>query len=87
MLGDSVVITLRIQEMTAELAQPVLVGECAARHLSDHHLESQGSYLLKGLRKPHTLFALPFTASSQDRHKPKQPNLKVVSGSAKQASK
>ena len=82
MLGDSVAITLRIQEMTAELAQPVLVGECAARHLSDHKLETQGSYLLKGLRTPHTLFALPFT-ESQERSKTKQPNLKVVAGSAK----
>ena len=86
MLGDSVAITLRIQEMTAELAQPVLIGECAARHLRDHKLESQGSYLLKGLITPHTLFALPFTASS-GRDKSKQPKLKVVAGSGRQATR
>jgi len=56
-LGDTVAVTLRIQEMTAELAQPVLVGECLARQLDHAGLESQGSYLLPGLRIPHVLFA------------------------------
>jgi CHASE2 domain-containing sensor protein len=60
LLGDTVTITLRIQEMTAELAQPILIGECAARQLSKIGLESQGSYLLSGLRLPHLLFAPPF---------------------------
>lgn len=57
LLGDTVSITLRIQEMTAELAQPILLGECIARQLSDAKIESQGSYLLAGLHIPHTLFA------------------------------
>ncbi|MFK7863351.1 MAG: CHASE2 domain-containing protein [Pseudohongiellaceae bacterium] len=57
LLGDTVVITLRIQEMTADLAQPILVGECAARQLTGFGLESQGSYLLDGLKTPHVLFA------------------------------
>jgi adenylate cyclase len=57
MLGDTVTITLRIQEMTAELAQPILLGECVARQLTGEKLESQGSYLLSGLRTPHILFA------------------------------
>ncbi len=56
-LGDTVTITLRIQEMTQELAQPILIGECAARALSSKELESQGSYLLDGLKTPHILFA------------------------------
>lgn len=63
LLGDTVGITLRIQEMTAELAQPILIGECAARQLSDSKLESQGSYLLSGHRIPHTLFAPPAMAN------------------------
>ena len=62
-LGDTVSITLRIQEMTAELAQPVLVGECAARQLGNTGLISQGSYLLSGLQTPHTLFAPAPSAS------------------------
>ena len=33
LLGDTVTIALRIQEMTAELAQPILLGERAARQL------------------------------------------------------
>jgi len=59
LLGDTVTITLRIQEMTAELALPILIGECAARQLGDYKLESQGSYLLNGLRTPHVLFSPP----------------------------
>lgn len=76
LLGDTVTITLRIQELTADLAQPILIGECAARQLSAVGLESQGSYLLKGLRTPHTLFA-PRPAASEEKP---QPRLQVVSG-------
>ncbi|MCP5330240.1 MAG: adenylate/guanylate cyclase domain-containing protein [Pseudomonadales bacterium] len=80
LLGDTVTITLRIQEMTAELAQPILVGEVAARSLPDQALESQGSYLLSGLRTPHVLFS-PFVADvSARRGKPDQVSLTVVSG-------
>lgn len=68
MLGDTVTITLRIQEMTAELAQPILLGECVARQLTGEKLDSQGSYLLSGLRNPHVLFApflIPVTGRRQ----------------------
>ena len=57
LLGETVTIALRIQEMTAELAQPILIGECAARQLDKETLQSQGSYLLDGLTIPHVLFA------------------------------
>ena len=91
LLGDTVGITLRIQEMTAELAQPILVGECAARQLGDFALESQGSYLLAGLKIPHILFApAPAESFKQDgtgnaddttrSNKKDQPNLKLVTG-------
>lgn len=80
LLGDTVTITLRIQEMTAELAQPILVGECAARQLNHLGLESQGSYLLNGLRIPHTLFAPQVQELPKRRSRTKQPDLKVVSG-------
>ncbi|MEX0965050.1 MAG: adenylate/guanylate cyclase domain-containing protein [Pseudohongiellaceae bacterium] len=78
LLGDTVTITLRIQELTEELAQPILVGECAARQLSDLNLESQGSYLLKGLRIPHTLFSPAFKESPKQYSPRKPPQLKVV---------
>lgn len=80
LLGDTVTITLRIQEMTADLAQPILLGECVARQLSDHKLESQGSYLLAGLKTPHVLFALPPTDAIRHATLPAQPSLKVLSG-------
>lgn len=84
LLGDTVTITLRIQEMTAELAQPILLGECVARQLSDLKPESQGSYLLTGLRIPHTLFAPAVDATQSDtprrNARAEQLNLKIVSG-------
>lgn len=79
LLGDTVSITLRIQEMTAELAQPVLLGECAARQLNDVGLQSQGSYLLSGLRIPHVLFA-PGSQASVSSISAKQPSLSLVGG-------
>jgi adenylate cyclase len=79
LLGETVTIVLRVQELTAELACPVLIGECAARHLSDHQLQSQGSYLLNGLRIPHTLFAPPH-ADMAPRTRAGNPTLKVVVG-------
>lgn len=79
LLGETVTIALRVQELTAELACPVLVGECAARHLSDHKLQSQGSYLLNGLRIPHTLFAPP-QVDMAPRSRAGNPALKVLAG-------
>lgn len=76
MLGDTVGITLRIQEMTPELAQPILVGECLARQLGHSGLESQGSFLLPGLSIPHVLFAPPGSNTSYSKH----PTLSVLRG-------
>ena len=84
LLGDTVTITLRIQEMTAELAQPILLGECIARQLGDTSLESQGSYLLNGLRIPHVLFAPTPTGADSAAPRRDQPTLKVVTGGLKQ---
>ena len=61
-LGDTVSTTLRIQEMTAELAQPILLGSSVAKQLTGLGLKAQGSYLLPGLKIPHTLFAPAPTA-------------------------
>jgi adenylate cyclase len=79
LLGETVTIALRIQELTSELACPILIGECAARYLSDHKLQSQGSYLLNGLRIPHTLFA-PSSADMAPKARSINPALKVLAG-------
>jgi adenylate cyclase len=76
LLGETVTIVLRIQGMTMDLAQPILVGECAARQLPDQSLQSQGSYLLDGLQTPHTLFAPRQARSSRAD----APQLKVLQG-------
>ena len=57
--GEAVTVTLRIQEMTADLAYPILVGEVLARYLPDAKLKPLGHYLLPGLVKAHVLFAPP----------------------------
>jgi len=55
LIGETVSVVLRIQEMTADLAYPILIGEVAARYLADVPLMSLGHYLLPGLEKPHVL--------------------------------
>ncbi|MEX1196397.1 MAG: adenylate/guanylate cyclase domain-containing protein [Pseudohongiellaceae bacterium] len=80
LLGDTVTIALRIQEMTAELALPVLVGEGAAAELGEDHLQSQGRYLLSGLKVPHTLFSPAVPESQKTGTDGEGPALKVVSG-------
>jgi class 3 adenylate cyclase len=80
LLGDTVTITLRIQEMTADIAEPILIGECAARQLSYEGLESQGSYLLTGLKTPHVLFAPTAARNSDQAATQSSPNLRVIRG-------
>lgn len=80
LLGDTVTITLRIQEMTQELAQPILIGECAARRLSGEDIESQGGYLLSGLRIPHNLFAPVRQLDQVEDAVEGKPGLKVLRG-------
>ena len=55
--GETVSVTLRIQEMTADLSYPILVGEVAARYLQDVSLKSLGHYMLPGLITAHVLSA------------------------------
>ena len=80
LLGDTVTIVFRIQELTADLAHPILVGGNAARKLNeeqlkDEKLESQGHFLLSGLRTPHHLFAPPSTGKL-----PEDRGLKLIRG-------
>jgi CHASE2 domain-containing sensor protein len=79
LLGDTVTIVLRIQELTADLAQPILLGECVARQIGNIQMQSQGSYLLAGLTNPHVLFA-PAPVRSHARTEKLSPKLKVLPG-------
>jgi adenylate cyclase len=80
LLGETVTITLRIQEMTADLAHPILIGECAARQLAEQGLISQGSYLLNGLRNPHILYAPPLRDVSPQSARNETPPLRLLRG-------
>ena len=72
--GETVSVAMRIQEMTVDLSTPILVGEVAARYLTDVKLESMGRYLLPGLINTHTLFT-PSSLSS-----PVKENLTLLKG-------
>lgn len=56
-LGETVTIASRLQALTADLAQPILVGEGAAAHLPSDALASLGSFLLEGLRRSRLVYA------------------------------
>ena len=58
-LGRAVMVASRIQEMTGELAHPILVGEGAAARISRHRVRSQGNFLLEGLVTPCHIYAYP----------------------------
>ncbi len=58
-LGYPVTTAARLQEMTTELAHPILIGEGMAASLTNHPLTSQGIFLLDGLKVPCHLYAYP----------------------------
>ena len=63
-LGQTITVAMRLQDMTAELAYPVLVGAQAAERIgvpferSDLALKPLGSFLLPGLRHSTKVFTL-----------------------------
>lgn len=58
-MGRAVTIAIRLEEMTVELAHPILIGENLAAYLGPHHLESQGVFLLDGIVSPCHIYAYP----------------------------
>lgn len=63
-LGHTVTTAARLQEMTVELAHPILIGEGMAANLGDHRLTPQGSFLLEGLKAPCHIYAYPLKECS-----------------------
>jgi adenylate cyclase len=63
-LGQTVTIALRLQDLTADLSYPVLVGDSAAQRIgipfehSDLALKPLGTFLLPGLRHSSKIFTL-----------------------------
>ena len=62
-LGYPVTTATRLQEMTTELAHPILIGEGMAASLTNHPLTSQGIFLLEGLKVPCHIYAYPLRDS------------------------
>lgn len=58
-MGRAVTIAIRLEEMTAELAHPILIGENLATYLGPQQLESQGVFLLDGIVSPCHIYAYP----------------------------
>jgi adenylate cyclase len=63
-LGQTITVAMRLQEMTAELAYPILVGAETATRIGvsferqDLALKPLGSFLLPGLRHSSKVFTL-----------------------------
>lgn len=64
-IGHTVTTAARLQEMTVELAYPILVGEGMAASIGTQHLESQGTFLLDGLKAPCHIYAYPLDTCDQ----------------------
>ncbi len=62
-LGEAVTVATRLQALTSELAYPILVGANAAATCRDPknsgRLLKLGEFLLNGLMRPRTIYALP----------------------------
>ncbi len=59
-LGEAVTIATRLQALTGELAYPILTGaHVAAARRDTGGLQRLGDFLLTGLTRPHTIYALP----------------------------
>lgn len=58
-MGRTITTAARLEQMTAELAHPILVGEGMAACISDRQLESQGVFLLEGMKTPCHIYAYP----------------------------
>jgi adenylate cyclase len=58
-LGETVTVAVRLQGLTVDLAQPIVVGEQAASRLPKDAVISLGSFLLEGLRAPREVYAPP----------------------------
>jgi adenylate cyclase len=58
-IGHPVTMAALLQDMTIELAHPILLGEGIAASLGSHRLVSQGVFLLEGLKTPNHIYAYP----------------------------
>lgn len=55
-MGETVTVANRLQSLTADLAEPLLLGPGAAAGLPEGLLTSRGAFLLEGLRQPRQVF-------------------------------
>lgn len=58
-IGHPVTMAARLQEMTIELAHPILLGEGIAARLDTQRLVSQGFFLLEGMTTSSHIYAYP----------------------------
>jgi adenylate cyclase len=80
-MGETITIASRLQALTVDLAQPILVGEGTARLLPESSVNSLGSFLLEGLRTSRHVYAPPLMEAApapDDKHRTTRPRL--VSG-------
>jgi len=78
LLGDTVTRVIRLQEMTAELAEPVLFGAGFVELVGESEFRDLGSFLLPGLQKSRRIYAS--SNKIQDSWEQLAPHLKVLQG-------
>jgi adenylate cyclase len=80
-LGETVTVAVRLQALTVDLAQPIVVGEHSARRLPKDALISLGSFLLEGLRTPREVYAPPGGEGAVPRRESRSgPRPRLISG-------
>jgi len=62
-IGHPVTMAVLLQDMTIELAHPILLGEGIVASVGGHRLVSQGVFLLEGLKTPSHIYAYPLRDS------------------------
>jgi adenylate cyclase len=55
-LGEPVIVASRLEELTRELKQPILVGEAAAKLAGEGRCALLGAFSIRGLSAPHNIF-------------------------------
>jgi adenylate cyclase len=80
-LGETVTVAARLQALTVDLAQPILLGEGAAARLGKDVAVPLGSFLLEGLRTARMVYSPSLSGYSTARDDGKSiPRPRLVSG-------
>ena len=67
-MGEAVSVASRLEKLTSELGYPVLVGPQAKAQSGHAEMQKLGDFLLAGMRKPRTVYALQIEVDPSHLH-------------------